>query len=655
MLKSSLGDEHRERCSWLTVQSEERGLFSSWLAEVVRCNPGCVENIMQFSSEEERILYCTSLDRVSHFLVAPVYKKKDKNAARKKREEGNAAYAKKWYRQAMMMYSVAAVKSPPGDECLAYSIANRSACLYYLGEIKLCIADINLALASGYPPQLHYKLYERLAKCYVLLNDKEGAMKAALTSKKMLEKMKSKFDPEKYKSALKGLMNLGNLVNNPKEGMKDNIEVVEDPVVQVPKVSWKPQKKMRELSSLLRVEYEPEVGRHVKADKEVNPGDTLLVEEPFAAVLHAEKQGSTCDFCFKRLKVVIPCTQCAGIGFCSKDCRDKALLSYHKYECKYLDLLHGLGCSTIAKLALRIITTHPLSYFKKLRTDLNVDNKSIEFKQPYLAVFNLVGLDEKRWPEDIFARTMMAVALLKILKEAKYFPDKSEADTFTDDEIFIGSLILRHLNILQFNAHEVYQLLRTDKTKIKPCKNNLIGLAVYPKASFFNHSCHPNTSRYNIGTKLVVKSLVVVGKGEEVSDNYGPVYYFKNKEDRQKELKARYWFPCKCAACAEDWKLLGENKQALWKAEEDQGQLDFLESVYKCGVDFLEGGDRDQAVDNLVESIGGVYKLVKPPLDWVTRAEDKLRTCCNDMGTVIFSDTALKYNPNEKSDNPMVK
>ena len=48
-----------------------------------------------------------------------------------------------------------------------------------------------------------------------------------------------------------------------------------------------------------------------------------------------------------------------------------------------------------------------------------------------------------------------------------------------------------------------------------------------------------NCFRYNIGTKLVVKSLVVVGKGEEVSDNYGPVYYFKNKEDRQKELKAR--------------------------------------------------------------------------------------------------------------------
>ena len=93
----------------------------------------------------------------------------------------------------------------------------------------------------------------------------------------------------------------------------------------------------------------------------------------------------------------------------------------------------------------------------------------------------------------------------------------------------------------------------------------------------------------------------------------------------------------------------------MWRGEEDPGQLDYLESVYKCGADFLEGGDRDKAVDNLVESITGVYQLVKPPLDWVTRAEDKLRTCCNDMGTVTFSDTALKTNPSERSNNAMVK
>lgn len=654
MLKSSSVDLQRQHCSWKTLQSEERGLFSAWLAEIVRCNPGAVENILTFSSEEERVLYCSSLLQVDRFAVAPVYKQKDPEMAKQRRDEGNMAFQKKWYKQAHMMYSMSAIKSVPGSDVLAYSIANRSACLYYLGEINQCIADINLALVYGYPPQLHYKLYERLAKCYILLKDKENAMKSALTAKKMLERNKSKFDKEKYQSSMKTLLKLGSSVNNP-ETFSDNITVVKDPVVKVPAVSMKPHRKLKDFSSLLRVEFDPAVGRHVKAEKTVKPGDTLLVEDPFAAVLYPDKAGTNCDNCFSKLRSVVPCPDCSGIGFCSKECRDEACASYHKYECKFQDLVHGLGGSALVRLALRIITSHPLTYFKKMRTDLNVDNTTSEFKHPYLSLFNLVSLDEERWTEDIFTRSMMAVALLKILKEAKYFPDKADADTYTDDEIFIGALILRHLNLLQFNAHEVYEVLRGNRDKIKPTKNNLIGLAVYSRASYFNHSCQPNVTRLNIGRKLVMKSLVRVEKGEEVSDNYGPVFYFKPKDERQRELSARYWFQCKCSACSADWSLLGKNSEPRWRDGEDQGKLDFLESVYKCGADFLENGQRNEAVENLVESINGLYELVLPPLDTLTRAEDKLRTCFNDMGTVVFSDTALKFNPAEKSNNPMIK
>ena len=138
-------------------------------------------------------------------------------------------------------------------------------------------------------------------------------------------------------------------------------------------------------------------------------------------------------------------------------------------------------------------------------------------------------------------------------------------------------------------------------------------------------------------------------------DNYGPVYYFKAKEDRQKELSARYWFKCKCKGCSEDWPLLGKSSDPKWREGTDEGKLDFLVSLYKCGADFIEHGQRDEAVESLVESINGLHELVYPPLDALTRAEDKLRTCCNDMGTVVFSDTALKFNPQEKSENLMTK
>ena len=495
MLKSISVDGFKQRCSWETLQSDERGLFSVWLAEVVKSNPGAVENLGQFSSEEERVLFISSLNKVDRFMVQPVYKVKDREAARIKRDEGNTAFHKKWYKQAHMLYSLSAVKAPAGDEILAYSLANRSACLYYLGEIKLCIGDANLALVSGYPLQLQYKLHERLSKCYILLKDKDNAIKSAVAAKKMLEKNKGNLNKEKYQSSMKNILKLGNFAGDPRGAKSDNITVVPSVEPDTHKVSAKPDKRIREFSSLIKVEYNPEVGRHVKADKLVRPGDTLVVEEPFASVLYPDTLGTNCDFCFAKLRAVVPCPGCSGVGFCSKDCRDKACSSYHRYECKYQDLVVGLGSSALVRLALRIITSHPLEYFKKMRHHLNVDLESREFKLPYLYIFNLVGLDGERWSEDAFARTLMAVGLLKVLKAAKYFPEKSEPDTFTDDEIFIGSLLLRHLNILQFNAHEVYELLRGSRENMKPSKNSKIGLAVYPKASYFNHSCHPHIAR----------------------------------------------------------------------------------------------------------------------------------------------------------------
>jgi len=654
MLKSSSIDTRRQTCSWQTLQSEERGLFSSWLAEVVKSNATAVQDIEQFTSDEEKVLYCTTLNKVNHFIVEPVYKKKDPAFAKQKREEGNAAFQKKWYKQAVMMYSVSVIKSPPGDETFAYSVANRSACLYYLGEISLCVADIKLALASNYPNQLQYKLFERLAKCYLLLKDKENATKSAVTAKKLLEKNKSKFSKDKYESALKQVIKLGTAASS-KDGVAlDNIEIVDEVKVQVPKLSSRPNKKMSEFSSLIKVDFDEKVGRHVRAEKTVRAGDTLVVEEAFASVLYWDKQGTNCDFCFSKLRSVVPCPECAGVGFCCIECRDRACKSYHRYECKHQGLIQGLGSSALARLALRIVTSHPLDFFRKQRTSLNVDNTSSDFKNPYLSLFNLVGLDEDRWTEDTFARCLMAVALLKILKETKYFPDKSDAETFTDDEIFIGSLLYRHLCLLQFNAHEVYEFLRGDRAKIKPCKNNLIGLAVYPRASYFNHSCHPHIARFNIGNKLVVKSLVRVEKGSEVSDNYGQVYYFKTREERRRELTARYWFQCQCQSCTDNWPLLGKSTEPRWRGEADVAKLDFLESLYTCGADFIENGQRDDAIDNLVESIDGLYGLVGPPYDSLTRAEDKLRTCFNDLGTVVFSDSLLKINPNEKSSNPMI-
>ena len=205
-----------------------------------------------------------------------------------------------------------------------------------------------------------------------------------------------------------------------------------------------------------------------------------------------------------------------------------------------MDLIYGLGGSALVRLAYRIVAAKSLKFFNAIKHNLVVDEDSTEqtgatpsysiqvrlvilnvvslydeghamkiiviiqgVKKTdytnYLSTFNLVGLDCKRfvhislgiyfdgdlflrWTEDTFHRALMAICLLKILKASKYFPHNNEdLDIFTNDELFVGSLIMRHLNVLQFNAHEIYELLRGDRRNMKPNKNLLIGLGVYPQ------------------------------------------------------------------------------------------------------------------------------------------------------------------------------
>jgi len=665
MLRSNKEDEFRQRCSEVTIQSEQQGHFGKFVEMIEKANPNFRETFNQLDTDEERVYFCTMLNKVDHMIVKPVFKPKNLEVARAKRTEGNEAYQKKRYKQASMLYTMSAMKAPSsGDDTLAYSIANRSACLYYLGDMQRCLADIDFALASGYPDQLQYKLFERRAKCFVQLRQFEKAKAAWSKAKQNLDIHKAKLDEKKLSQAGKSLKDLMSCISKQK-GLEDEVIVVEDEQVPAqPKLTKGSSKKTPDLSNLVKVEHNESVGRHVVAGKHIKAGDTLAIEEPFAAVLYPDKLGSNCTNCFVKLRAAVPCPGCAGVGFCSLACRDEALSSFHKYECKYQDLIQGLGTSALAKLAYRIVASQSLKFFNNIKHHLNVDEKRSEIEAlalhysipgvpkstylSYLRLFNLVGLDNMRWQEDLFNRALMSVCLLKILKHAQYFPSKSDQDRFTNDECFIGSLIMRHMNVLQFNAHEIYEFFRGDRSRMKPFKNNLIGVGVYPQASYFNHSCHPGTTRYNIGKKLVLKSLTPVQPGQEVSENYGQVFYFKSKKERQKELSGRYWFSCECRACKEDWPLLKENTKVCWKAEKNESALDDLKTIFDCGSDFMEHGQTKDAVESLTEYIDEVYTLVDPPLETVIRAEDKLRTCFNDMGTVLFQDTALKTNPQEK-------
>ena len=70
---------------------------------------------------------------------------------------------------------------------LAFSLANRSACLLRMKFYPEAINDIQIALSLNYPRGSKHKLYERMARCHLALKQGDKA-KLALTILKQLVK-----------------------------------------------------------------------------------------------------------------------------------------------------------------------------------------------------------------------------------------------------------------------------------------------------------------------------------------------------------------------------------------------------------------------------------------------------------------------------------
>ena len=75
---------------------------------------------------------------------------------------------------------------------------------------------------------------------------------------------------------------------------------------------------------------------------------------------------------------------------------------------------------------------------------------------------------------DIFHRAMFTVFLLRCLQSQGYFPEPAQ-DQLTEDEVFIGTLLMHFMELLQFNAHEVAQFEQQSKTSQEGAKSVYIG------------------------------------------------------------------------------------------------------------------------------------------------------------------------------------
>ena len=176
----------------------------------------------------------------------------------------------------------------------------------------------------------------------------------------------------------------------------------------------------------------------------------------------------------------------------------------------------------------------------------------------YKTVFGLVTNDNKRSFGDLFKRSLASVYISKCLELMNYF-----GDVLTDEnKLFVGSLILRHIQSCSCNAYEISEN-DPGKDNNVPQSNELGGV-IYTSISLSNHSCFPNSARYNVGTACVLRATRTIPSRTEILDNYGYLHNTIPIVDRFTGLQNQYKFECNCEPCSENWALYPHIENAFF-------------------------------------------------------------------------------------------
>ncbi|XP_065579041.1 SET and MYND domain-containing protein 4-like isoform X2 [Artemia franciscana] len=605
-----------------------------------------------------RILLCWSLPATHEYLtIQSAYQAKDPISAADKRNKANQV-SKTNPEQALSFLNQSVIRDKYGSSSISQTLYLRSSLLLSMFRPDLALQDAQAAL-KGIEEDRKYLVYILIGDCISKLKQNSNFKKAEVAYKvaeNLAAKLKDKIKLQVMQIIKEKLVTLA----------EKKLETEQKPPREEPlHLLSNSSQSFQGAFDGFDLKASRELGRYGVTNIDVDTGSTVIVEGPYASVLNSEKYGTYCLNCLERLTTAFPCPWCRSVGFCSEKCCDAAIKSYHLYECQTADIVKASGMSAVSRLALRMVTWNDLSYFK------NNEAPEDKLNSPY-SIKNLVGHTERREAMDLFNRTMMTIFLLKLLKFSGYFLKRKNTPVevkevqgvpdLDEDELLISSLLLRNLQILQFNAHEVTDLVFVNGKGLNNAKSHSVGLAIYQIASLLNHSCYPNVARYFSGTKLVIRALRKIPSGEPILDNYGPLFTHKSIKERKRTTNGRYWFDCQCDACYHNWPtyreleeeirriscskcrniICGKDTEAKVKCtrcgesnnlKEKLEQINQAQILYQDATTEMDRKNIKNAISLLQEAIKLVDANVCPPVKILHLAQDKLRLCFCALGS----------------------
>lgn len=295
------------------------------------------------------------------------------------------------------------------------------------------------------------------------------------------------------------------------------------------------------VSDCLELKKNEIYGRYFATNRDLNPGDVFVVEEPFFKVIDSQVGHLRCCICCSsNLYNLIPCGNCSRAMFCSDKCKNSTI---HGRECES----SGKGMDTLEEYLLQrmfyqaIDISGSIDQLKSLvssetkeQTILDFDfSDSAEEINKKKIILAVAGLD-KRDPECVQTYSRYQ----KII-------DRLIVETGTKDD-FLNNYLIKCLQSMTVNFFHFFWTATNDAEGK--------GIALCALSAFFAHSCDPNIEKVDVDNKLIFVAKKPIKAGEELNmcyDRYNFMRY--SLEERQKYLSAVYKFQCNCAACVNDY------------------------------------------------------------------------------------------------------
>ena len=407
---------------------------------------------------------------------------------------------------------------------------DRSAILVKIQHYGHAVDDLKLALRCGYPKNLRFKAYQRLALAHSAIGNNA---ESAETYKKLFQSLDEADLPiEKIKKMKNDCLQAVKMMNNNK-----------------PTVARKSEKPSLDLGQCslhdkIVIKSTETRGRFSVARVPISAGEVVVSEVACLVSVSPGERDAHCYTCGRDTVAPLPSHVSSSTCFCGPECRTRGL-AWHVNQSKITHFIRNQldrpGIIEIPAFLAALEFTFKNDFYTQLETFKNWRNgPTKEIIPSHEKVLNMVKHFNTIKLKMHFSTSVLIHLLLKYLS---YIP--REVSLTEEKQLML--VICHHFAAIKSNIHTVVELRNgsEDQLQMKP-----VGVAMFPDVALhINHSCNPNTFVIDVGDRQLTVAARDIEEGEEITQIYLGHFGDTEKEKRQRLLLERYHFRCQCEAC----------------------------------------------------------------------------------------------------------